>query len=177
MTEHWFERILPEVFRVAAQTNPPLRALIAVAESMHLPVHAVLEDLDGTFGPYRAPEAMLPYLSHWVDLEWLPPRGSAAEPGSSSAVSRDRLRELIAHAAELSAHRGTVEGLRRFLVLATGAEGYEIEDVPGAFHLVVGVPAAEAGQLPLIRRIVAATKPVHVTSELRLLEEPTEEGP
>ena len=175
MTEHWFERILPEVFRVAAQASPPLRALIAVAESLHLPVHAVLEDLDGTVDPYRTPEAMLPYLSHWVDLEWLPPRGSAAEPGSTSAVPQDRLRELIAHAAELSAHRGTVEGLRRFLTLATRVEAYEIEDVPGAFHLVVGVPATAAGQLPLVRRIVAMTKPVHVTSELRLLE-PTEEG-
>ncbi|MFI7742510.1 phage tail protein [Kocuria rhizosphaericola] len=176
MTEHWFERILPEVFRIAVRTSPPLRALVAVAEQLHQPVHAVLDDLDDIVDPYRAPEAMLPSLAHWVDLEWLALRGSTAEPGSSAAVPQDRLRELIAHAAELSAHRGTVAGLHRFLTLATGVDGYEIEDVPGAFHLTVGVPASAAGQLPLIQRIIATTKPVHVTSELRVLE-PAEEEP
>ncbi|EMY35865.1 phage tail domain-containing protein, partial [Arthrobacter crystallopoietes BAB-32] len=82
------------------------------------------------------------------------------------------LRDLIASAAELSARRGTAEGLRRFLHLATGVSGFTIEDIPGAFHLNVGVPAAAAGQLPLVRRIVAATKPAHTTSSVELQPEP-----
>jgi phage tail-like protein len=176
VAEHWFEAVLPEVFRVAAQTSPPLRALIAVAESLHLPVHEVLDHLDATVDPYRAPEGMLPCLSHWVDLEWLPLRGAGAEPLESSAVPQDRLRDLVGHAAELSAHRGTVVGLRRFLELATGIEGCEVEDVPGAFHLVVGVPVSASGQLALVRRIVSTTKPVHVTYELRVLQ-PADDGP
>ncbi|MCW2131619.1 phage tail protein [Arthrobacter sp. VKM Ac-2550] len=160
--------ILPEVFRTAAHTNRPLQALAAAAADMHAPAHRVLADLPEYFDPYRAPERMLPYLARWVDLDWL----ATGVPGTAGSVGGtlrpDRLRDLVANAAELSASRGTAGGLRRFLHLATGVPGFSIDDVPGAFHLNVAVPAAAADQLLLIRRIVEGSKPAHTTCRIEI---------
>ena len=157
--------ILPEVFQIAAQTNRPLQALAAVAADMHAPAHRVLAELPAYFDPYRTPETMLCYLAQWVDLGWLVQRFPGT-PGS--APQPERLRDLIANSAELSARRGTAGGLRRFLHLATGIPGFTVDDVPGAFHLIVGAPAAAADQLLLIRRIVDCTKPAHTTCRIEI---------
>lgn len=160
-------QILPEVFRTAAQTNAPLQALSAVAEDFHAPVHRVLDALPSYFDPYQTPEAMLPFLSRWVDLDWLSMRSNHDDDSGASVVP-DRLRDLLANAAELSAQRGTAQGLCRFLHLATGVPGFTIEDVAGDFHVNVGVPASAAGQLSLVNRIVATMKPAHTTCRIEL---------
>jgi phage tail-like protein len=172
--------ILPEAFRTAAQTNRPLQALAAAAVDMHAPAHRVLADLRGYFDPYRAPESMLPYLAQWVDLDWLVNSTVGAAARVGSAPEQERLRDLVANAAELSARRGTVEGLKRFLHLAIGVPGFTIDDVPGAFHLNVGVPAAAASHLLLVRRIVEGTKPAHTTCSIDVIAavpEPEEAEP
>jgi len=170
MAEDLLLRSLPEVFQVAARTSPPLAALGAVATDLHAPVRALLAGLDRTVDPVRCPPGMVGYLAAWVDLDWLtlPDRHSttrAALAGGSAP-----LRDLIAAAADLSARRGTAAGLIRFLHLATGVDGFTVEDRAAAFHVVVHVPAAAAAQVGAVRRIVDALKPAHVTAEVRLAD-------
>jgi phage tail-like protein len=157
--------VLPEVFQVSAERSAPLRALIAAAGDMHEPVMRLLDRIDTVVDPYRAPDALVPYLSRWVDLGWLTVAEQDATAGALG-VPVARQRDLIANAADLSARRGTAAGLRRFLSLVTGVDGFEIEDQRGRFHLVVHVPAAAADQLHLVRRVVEFTKPAHVTDEI-----------
>lgn len=159
-------KVLPEVFQVAADTSSPMQALLAVAEDMHQPVRQVLDRIHTVPDPGRAPASLIPFLSRWVDLDWLTLPGP--DGSGSSGVPIARQRDLIAAAAQLSARRGTVDGLTRFLHLATGVPGFDVESVPGAFHIKVLVPAAAAGQLELVRRIVKGVKPAHVTDELEV---------
>ncbi len=67
------------------------------------------------------------YLAQWVDLGWLLPEDGGPFPGGLG-----RLRELIQASAELSRWRGTKRGLVQFLELATGLDGFAIdESAPG----------------------------------------------
>lgn len=164
-------KVLPEVFQVVAGTSPPLRALLAVAEDMHRPVREILDAVAAIPDPGQAPPSLVPFLSRWIDLDWLtlPEAEAAGSPGAGIPLARQR--DLIAAASRLSAQRGTVDGLTRFLHLATGVQGFTVEAVPGSFHIRVGVPAAAAGQLELVRRIVKGSKPAHVTDEVAVVAE------
>jgi phage tail-like protein len=155
---------VPEVVREAAQPGSPLAALAAVAEDLHAPVHDVLDRLDDVVDPFRAPAALVPFLAGWVDLAWLTAGDARARP--VLGIPTDRLRDLVAAAADLATRRGTPAGLARFLHLATGVAGFLVEDVPGAFHVRVLVPAAAADRLDLVERLVGALKPAHVTSQV-----------
>lgn len=168
MGEHDLVDLLPEVIRVSAVPGSPLDALGAVAVDMHAPVVRVLDRIDDVVDPFRTPEPLVPYLAGWVGLDWL----TTAEGGNASrpmlGIGSGRLRDLIAASADLSARRGTPAGLARFLHLATGVDGFDVEDVPGAFHVRVTVPPAVADRAGLVARLVQALKPVHVTSEIVL---------
>ena len=89
---------------------------------------------------------------------------------SALGVSSARQRDLIANAADLSARRGTPAGLRRFLQLATGRDGFEIVTGERDFHVLVRVPPDAADTLELVERIVTVLKPAHVTSEVSVGE-------
>lgn len=174
--------LLPEVFQLCAPNNAPLRALSAVAADMHAPVQEVLDSMDRLVDPFRAPENMLGHLSRWVDLDWLTLPEPESAPGAALGIPSARLRGLIANAADLSARRGTPGGMLRFLQLATGLDGFEIDVDPAEFHLRVRVPANASGQIGTVRRIVAGWKPAHITAELLILpdgpaEPPVPEGP
>lgn len=170
MAEDSLLRLVPEVFQRCVPDSPALWALSAVADDLHAPVLEVLEAIDRVVDPFRAPDVLVPYLSRWVDLDWLTlPDAAGPVPGNSTGVPIARQRDLIANAADLSARRGTAAGLQRFLELATGVEGFEIEDGPGAFHLLVRVPAAASEQIPVIRRIVRGVKPAHVTDDVEVM--------
>src|SRR5438105_2847657 len=115
-------RLLPSVFRrtLAPAAGDPLGALLAVMEAMHAPVEGVLGELDAWFDPRRAPAEFVPLLARWVDLD---------VPVSTGL---GRLRELVAARVELSRLRGTAAGLVRFLALATGLDGFRVDEaVPG----------------------------------------------
>ena len=161
-------KVLPEVFQVAANSSSPMQALLGVAEDMHQPVRRVLDQIHTVPDPGRAPSSLIPFLSRWVDLDWLTLPGPEGQSEASSAVPITRQRDLIAAAAQLSSRRGTVDGLTRFLHLATGVGGFDVESVPGAFHIKVHVPAEASGQLELIRRIVKGLKPAHVTDHIEV---------
>jgi phage tail-like protein len=172
MAEDLLLTSLPEVFQVAARTSAPLAALGAVATDLHAPVRELLATLDRTVDPVRCPPRMVGYLAAWVDLDWLtlPDRHSASRVALAGGSAP--LRDLIVRAADLSARRGTAAGLTRFLHLATGVDGFTVEDRADAFHVVVHVPAAAAAQVVAVRRIVDTLKPAHVTAEVRLADAP-----
>lgn len=158
--------LLPEVFQVCAPASAPLRAIAAVAGDMHVPIHEVLDSVDRLVDPFRTPDTLLGYLSRWVDLDWLTLPDPGSVEGAALGIPSVRQRDLIANAADLSARRGTPGGLLRFLQLATGLEGFEIDVDPSSFHLQVRIPSAAFDQIEIVRRIVWGVKPAHVTAEV-----------
>ena len=162
MAEHKLVDLLPEVINATATPGSPLTALCEAANDMHDPVVAVLDDLDALLDPFRTEARFVRYLAGWVDLGWL----GANDSGAGTGMRLSRLRDVIGASAQLSARRGTPAGLKRFLHLATGLDGFGVEVVPGAFHMRVRVPEAARDQLELIGHLVRALRPAHVTSEV-----------
>jgi len=149
------QRLLPGVFqRTLGEGGTPLAAALEAMSALQAPSEAVLQDLDAFFDPRRTPERFVPLLARWMDLEV----ALNAAPG--------RLRELIAAAFDLAQWRGTARGLVRFLEIATGVTGFQVEERVRPFHVRVTVPAEAAGLRPLVEQIVEREKPASVTYEL-----------
>jgi phage tail-like protein len=158
----------------AARENP-LMALLVVMESMHAPDEDILANIDSYADPRRAPDSFVPFLSWWVDMAWLfldPPDDPYAAPGPPFPGGNGRLRELVATAAREGKWRGTSRGLRQLLEVATGVEGFAIEesvlDSNGArvpFRIQVHAPSDAEPYAELILRIAEHEKPAHVTLE------------
>ena len=175
MKKAQIKRLLPLVFQATVQPGNPLFAILDVMETMHAPSEYALDRLDVTFDPHRAPDAFVPYLASWVDLEVLLdiPRTESPTSMPSLSTGLGRLRELTAVAVTLSQWRGTRKGLCLFLETATGAKGFEVdEQVAGTdgkvkpFHLRIRAPKELAEHRILIERIVELEKPAYVTYEL-----------
>lgn len=178
MNQAALERLLPEIYRRTVRPGSPLAALLEVMEELHAPAEETLDRIDAVFDPLRTPDAFVPYLAGWLDLERLfddPADEFTARDVIRQPVSTGlgRLRELIGSAAYLSQWRGTLRGLRRFLEVATGERGFEIDErVPGRdglpipFHIRVRAPGAVRGHRGLLERIIHLEKPAYVTYEL-----------
>ncbi len=172
------ERLLPEVYRRTVREGGPLAALLDVMEALHRPSEAALADIHAVLNPYRAPDAFVPVLAAWLDLERLFDVPTAGEVPAASlrrpiSSGLGRLRELVASAAHLSQWRGTARGLLRFLEIATGLRGFSVEErVPGEggrpkpFHVRIRMPKAAVPHRPLVERIIEHEKPAYVTYEL-----------
>lgn len=161
---------LPQVIAAGAEAGP-LASLLAAADGMQQPVGDVLDHLEVWFHTLSAPDAMVCYLASWVDLDWLtiaetPTRARSTLPGGTAP-----LRDLLAESADLAARRGTIGGIVRFLEVATGRAGFTVQDA-GGFHLRITVPADATGLVETVSRIVAATKPAHVTAEVLIAAAP-----
>lgn len=160
--------LLPEVYRRAIVPGTPLAALLAVMEQQHAPVEQILAELPDYFDPHRTPDRFVPFLARWVDLDrWLNDGSGEFDAGTG------RLRQVVAAAAQLSRIRGTADGLRQALEIATGIAGVRIDEDaedaagrPRPFHIVVSLPRSAAAFEPLVRRIVQQEKPAHVTAEV-----------
>lgn len=136
-----------------------LAALLGVMETLHEPAEKTLLELHRYFLPDQTDDAFMPFLSQWVDLAWL------AEGESHPAASLDQLRLLILKAGELSTQRGTRQGMLRFLRLATGLTGFQIEESQqDAYHILVTYPPKADPRL--VAAIVDHLKPAYVTFEL-----------
>lgn len=177
------ELLLPGVFQRAVREGTPLFALLEAMEALQTPDEAVLDHLDAYFDAYRTPGAFVPFLASWVDLDWL----LLEVPGSTSAASLPvelgRLREVVAAATFLAQWRGTAKGLLRFLEMATGIQGFAIEEqVPGPdglprpFHMRVLVPSEAARYQVIIERIIESEKPAYVTYELQVGDDAKSSG-
>jgi phage tail-like protein len=175
MKKEQIKRLLPALFQSALQPGSPLFAILDVMETLHAPSEVAMGSLAANFDPYLAPDAFVPYLASWVDLEVLldPPRTESSSSIPSPSTGLGRLRELTAAAATLSQWRGTRKGLCMFLKTATGATGFKVdEQVRGddgrikPFHLRVTAPQELAEHRILIDRIIQLEKPAYVTYEL-----------
>lgn len=162
------ETLLPGIYQCSP--GSPLDAVLEVAARLPQPVEDLLATVEQLFDPRRTPEAMLPFLARWLDLDrFLVTRGSDGEAVLPTGAGH--LRELCAMAAELSQERGTRRGLLRFLEVATGCLGFRIEeniDRDGQarpFHILVTAPAQTRDHEALIHAIVNYEKPAYVTYE------------
>ena len=117
------ERLLPAVFQRTVRDGEILAALLDVMETLHAPSEEALAHVERFFDPRRAPDAFVPTLARWVDLDriLINEGGSGGDPLASGV---GRLRELIAIAAELARWQGTRRGLLLFLETATGVPGF-----------------------------------------------------
>jgi phage tail-like protein len=182
MKRNEIEQMLPGIFQRTVQEGTPLFALLEVMEALPAPDEAALDQLDAFFDPYRTPDAFVPFLASWVDLERLlievPEEfKESAPPPLPSGIGR--LRELVAAATFLAQWRGTAKGLLRFLETATGVQGFSIEEQvlsPDGqlkpFHLRVRAPQETAPYRVMIERIIESEKPAYVTYELQIMENP-----
>lgn len=162
--------VLPEVFQVATRTSPALAALLVAADDMQRPIRDLLDSVDLVIDPFRAPQALVPYMSTWVDLDWLTLADTDASAPPGDGIPLHRQRDLIAISAELSARRGTAGGIATFLRIATGTDGWAIRSAPDDFRLIVVAPNEAKSQLDVVRRIVAGIKPAHLTHDVQLAE-------
>lgn len=159
-------RLFPEVIQRTHGERTPLAAVLSTMVQLLDPADRRLKQLDAYFDPYRAPDAMIPYLAAWVDLGWLPVRSEAGGEG----LSIERLRALIAEAPTLAAKRGTQAGLQHVLALALDTPEIQVRDTDPErpFHVVVELPAGAEAQRRLAELIVRYEKPVHLTHEVKI---------
>jgi phage tail-like protein len=159
-------RLFPEVIQRTHGTRTPLAAVLHTMATLLDPADRRLKQLDAYFDPYRAPDAMVPYLAAWVDLGWLPVRTELGGEG----LSIERLRALIAAAPGLAAKRGTQAGLQRFLAIALDTPKIRVRDTDPKqpFHVVVELPAGAEAERRMAELIVRYEKPVHLTHEVRI---------
>jgi phage tail-like protein len=176
MKHEQIAQLLPEVFRTTLAPHTPLGALLEIMEALHAPVEEVLAEIDKVFDPYHTPDAFVPMLASWVDLDrFFRQRSEGVDMNGSTPLSSGmgQLRELIVAAGELSQWRGTSKGLIRFLELATGVSGFEIDEqvgteggLPRPFHIEVRAPASSAQHKALIEQVLEQEKPAYVTFQL-----------
>jgi phage tail-like protein len=169
------------MFQRAAGEHTVVGAVLDVMAELHEPDEAILAGIDGIFDPYRTPDRFVPFLARWVDLDRvLPPDVPPGEP-VPFAPGYGCLRNLVATGAELAQWRGTSAGLRWFLRLATGVDGFTVvEDlVDRPFHIEVHVPPDAVPYRELVERIVAMEKPAFVTASVVVPDEsaPAEVAP
>ena len=60
MKREAIRRLLPAVFQRAVEPDTPLAALLGA-----------MRDLSAVLNPRSTPDRFLPYLSRWVNLDWL----------------------------------------------------------------------------------------------------------
>jgi phage tail-like protein len=171
------KRLLPAVFQAAAEGMTPLATILKIMEEMHAPTEAILDHIETYFDPYCTPDAFVPVLATWVDLESV--LDQHGETGASLSTGVGRLRELTAAAVLLSKWRGTRKGLSLFLETATGLKDFAINetvaDSDGAvipFHIHIAAPAAATTHRAVIERIIDLEKPAYVTYDLEFAPVP-----
>ena len=163
-------RLMPEVFQRTVRPGEPLAGLLEVMEGLHAPSETALADFDAHLDPNRCPDAFVPLLARWLDLDRF--LGAGTDP-DAFAAGAGQLRELVGAAPALSRWRGTQHGLVAFLETMTGVGGFGVDDRvldstgrPRPFHLRVSAPAGAAHLSELVVQVVESEKPLHVTYEV-----------
>ena len=169
-------RYLPENYQLAAANEyGVLSACLAVMEGMHAPDDRILRSLDQYFDPYRAIEPFILLQASWLGLdryfEWSGINIGAGE--ASFPTGTDRLRLLITEFPSLVKDRGTRASLTRFLEVATGIDGFVIDDGGSSgksFHFVVHAPETARPLRRFVEKIVAEERPAHATFEIEFAD-------
>jgi hypothetical protein len=175
--DHPLIDLLPAVYqRILKDPNRPpnlvLLALLEVMVELQRPDLEVLAELDTYFDRYQAPEAFVPLLASWLDLDWLftlqPERLDAAAAREISPLEIGRLRELVAAATHFARLRGTAQCLLDFMETATNVHGLAVDDrVPErSFYLRVWVPPEGKPWRAILRRMLDVLKPAYTKADL-----------
>ncbi|GHJ42767.1 hypothetical protein Cs7R123_01090 [Catellatospora sp. TT07R-123] len=144
--------MLPAAYQRSMHPSGVLWALLGVMEGLHESSEARLGSVEDLFHPYRSPDRLVPFLARWVSVDHL---------GTG--------RDLVAAGAALAQWRGTREGLKAAVVIATGLTEIEIEEAEDRpFHLIVRIPAG-CVLAEQVRRIVELDKPAATTFEMGVL--------
>lgn len=177
-----YPRFLPAIYREVDFIGRFLK----IFEQSFEPTVDAFQSLWAYLDPLTAPEALLPFLAHWVGWPGQVPWSAAQQ------------RRLIQRALELYRWRGTRRGLRLYLHLYTGlpaddrhiqitesfTRGFELGSgnlgettiVGGGrpFHFSVRLqsPDPEALDEPLVRRIIDQEKPAFCTYDLQISRSP-----
>ena len=144
--------VLQETGETGGASRPALLLWLDAMTELQRPSLEVLDQLASYFDCYQAPDAFVPLLAAWFDLDWLagasPTQGRAAEQAASAPLDTDRLRDLVAAAPRLARLRGTAQGLLDFMTIATGVGGFALhEPRDDGFRLRLGCrrkPSASA---------------------------------
>lgn len=168
-------RLLPDIFRRSCQPGNMLHAMVEAMELLQEPAEGALRNLPAMFDPYRTRDDFVAYLGGWLDLERL--YDMAGPEGAAISTGTGRLRNLCAAAIVLAQWQGTAQGLKMFLEIATGLEGFTIQETvedkegrPKPFHIRVWAPAQAQPHKALVERIILQEKPAYATYELRFGE-------
>jgi len=170
MRSQTIKRLLPAAYQHAAIDGTVLAALLDVMEALQAPDEKLIGDFDEQFAPYTARDDFLAFLARWVTLDHLV---GVHRPGSSEPllIPSPQMRNLIAEAAALAQVRGTSDGIRRFLEIATGVRGFEIIETPDQpFHFTVRVPADARAYAGVVTHIVNHEKPAATTADVQVVE-------
>lgn len=171
-----YPNFLPEIYREIDFIG----RLLKIFEQAFEPAVQTLDALHAHLNPLTAPEAMLPFLAHWVGWQMHP------------AISITRQRYLISRALELYRWRGTKRGLRFYLHLYTNLplENINIYEVFGQgfvtgdtrigqdaiigggrpYHFIVQLLGSNYVEIdiPLVHQIIEQEKPAFCTYELHI---------
>ncbi|MGB0561798.1 MAG: phage tail protein, partial [Spirulinaceae cyanobacterium] len=176
---------LPDIYREVDFVGRFLK----IFEQTFEPDIQVLSNLWAYLSPQTAPEAMLPFLAHWVGWPLTP------------QLSLQRQRQLIAGAVELYRWRGTRRGLKYAIHLFTdlplgptapdAPQPIEIQEFGGRgfvlgetrlgrdatmgggrpYHFIVQLSPLpdQSLNLPLIKQVIEQEKPAFCTYELMVM--------
>lgn len=161
-------RLLPELYSQARGPGTALAALLDAMVELLSPVEEAVGELPTTISPRRAPERFLPLLARWTGVDEM----LASSKGRSGHLLEHllrhqpgRLRELVARQSAWSRDRTTPHGIRWFLQLVTGLDGFDVHEEPG-FRVVVHCPALDGIQRCLVQAVLRAECPAHVSWHL-----------
>ncbi|WP_117212432.1 phage tail protein [Allorhizocola rhizosphaerae] len=140
--------LLPAAYqRALLKPSSVLNALLEVMEGLHERSEQQLAAVEDLFHPYRCPDRMVAFLTHWVAADHLGAR-----------------RDVVSRGAAVAQIRGTAAGLRDAISVATGLSEVEVEEpADRPFHLIVRVPAHAA---ETVKHIVELEKPAATTFEM-----------
>jgi phage tail-like protein len=167
MKQSEIERLLPGIFQRTLTPDNALYALLGVMEAMHAPDEAILDNIETNFNPYLAKPRFAAFLADWVGLAPIMIMTKEGETGEIRSLpsGMGQLRELVLRMGYLTRWRGTSNGIKLFLEIATGIPGFEIHDTDSnrPFHLRVLAPKQAEPYRSFIQRIVELEKPAHIT--------------
>jgi len=150
-----YVHLLPQIYREIDFVG----RFLSVVEQAFDPDVQILNTLWAYFDPLIAPQAMLPFLAHWVG--WHLP----------NYLNLNQQRYLIRHALEIYRWRGTKRGMRLYLHLATGlpfdnrtSESENPIGITEAFSQGFVLGSTIAGE----NAILGGGKPFHFSVHLRL---------
>jgi phage tail-like protein len=168
MNQNRIKALLPAVFQQTVTEGEPMYAILGVMEQMHAPADAVLAHIDRYFDVRRTDDGFVPLLASWLDLDplLLTIAHRRELPPVPLPSGMGHLREWVAVAAEMARVRGTEQGLQRILEIATGSQGYRMEE-RGDFHISISAPAEAKRYDFMVRCIIDAEKPAYVTYDLQ----------